>query len=202
MDQNPLNKLKCQLCKKSFVKLPQVKPALRKTTTCLPQWNNHPHHYLPSSLVVEDEWGNWSGPRTVLWTKDFAMTISWTLVTLFSLVDQNCQLCMALKIFGYLLLFICFCHFFFAKFLLFIFFFNHLVCICLGRIVMFILGQRYSFSYLGTWFLERPSLQTMCEMWVFVFTKIKAVLFDNSSLFSAMDIIVLWWQYGLHQSCQ
>ena len=175
MDQNPLNKLKCQLCKKSFVKLPQVKPALRKTTTCLPQWNNHSHHYLPSSLVVEDEWGNWNGPRTMLWTKDFAMTISWTLVTLFSLVDQNCQLCMALKIFGYLLLFICFFHFFFCEIFAIYFFLNHLVCICLGRIVMFILDQRCSFSYLGTWFLERPSLRTMCEMWVFVFTKIKAV---------------------------
>ena len=40
---------------------------------------------------------------------------------------------------------------------------------------MFILDQRYSFSYLGTWFLERPSLRTMREMRVFVFTKIKAV---------------------------
>ena len=52
---------------------------------------------------------------------------------------------MALKIFGYLLLFI-YCHFVFAKFLLFNFFFlNHLVSIYLGRIVMFILGQRLLF---------------------------------------------------------
>ena len=79
MDQNPLNSLKCQLLKKSFVRLPQVKPAPWKTTTCLPQWNNH--HHLPSSPAVEGESGNRNGPRTVLWTKDFAMTISWTLVT-------------------------------------------------------------------------------------------------------------------------
>ena len=40
----------------------------------LPQWNNH--HHLPASLAVEGESGNRQGPRTVLWTKDFSMTIS------------------------------------------------------------------------------------------------------------------------------
>ena len=121
MGQNPLNTVKCQLRKKSFVKLPQVKPALWKTTTCLLQWNNHPHHYLPASLAVEGESGNQNGPRTMLWTKDFAMTISWALITLFSLVDQNCQLCLALKILSYLLLFIFLSFRFREIFLLFIF---------------------------------------------------------------------------------
>ena len=168
-----------------------MKPALRKTTTCLPRWNNHPHHYLPS------EWGNWSGPRTMLWTKDFAMTISWTLVTLFSLVDQNCQLCMALKIFGYLLLFICFCHSFFAKFLLFIFFPQSSGLYLPWENCNVHTRSALLFQLSGHLRYE-PCVR--CES--LCLPRLNLFLFDNSSLFSAMDIIVLWWQYGLHQSCQ
>lgn len=72
MDQKPLNTLKCPLLKRSLVKLPQVKPAQQTTTTCLAQWNNHPYHYLPTSLA-EDKSGNQNdqglcyGLRTLLW---------------------------------------------------------------------------------------------------------------------------------------
>ena len=63
---------------------------------------------------------------------------------------------------------------------------------CQGEtLLMFILGQRLLIWLSASiWILERPSLRTTCEILLFVFTGIKAVLSDNSTLFSALDIIV------------
>ena len=69
---------------------------------------------------------------------------------------------MALNIFAYLLLFIFVCRFAFAN-VFFIFLITWFISIW-GELYCSFSVSGNSLSYLGTWLLQRPSLQTMREI--------------------------------------